>query len=277
MTKTLGAETNGPRPKRRSRPERGDKRMSLGEHLIELRKRLFIAGGAIALGAIGGFFLAPIFIDLIRIPVNMIAEERNAQMIYTTVTGSFDLRIQIAVTIAIVGTSPIWLYQIFAFLVPGLTRREKRYTFGFFFSAVPLFVAGVASGWWVFPHMVLVLTAFSDTQDATLLVARDYYDFVIKLVLAVGIAFVLPVFLVLLNFLGVMSAQTILKGWRVAILLIAVFCAIATPAADVLSMFLLAIPMVLLYFVAAGIAWLHDRGAARRLARLGDEPAVVDA
>jgi len=251
--------------------------MSLGEHLRELRKRLFFSAIAIVVAAVAGYFLAPFVIDALRVPINEIAEKRNATIVYTTVTGAFDLRIAISFTIAIVLASPVWLYQIFAFLVPGLTAKEKRYTFGFFFSAVPLFVAGVASGWWVFPHMVLVLTAFSDTQDATLLIARDYYDFVIKLVVAVGIAFVLPVFLVLLNFLGVMSAMTILKGWRVAILLIAVFCAIATPAADVLSMFLLAIPMVLLYFVAAGIAWWHDRIQARKLARLeqsAELPAV---
>ena len=82
--------------------------------------------------------------------------------------------------------------------------------------------------------------------------------------LAVGIAFVLPVFLVLLNFVGVLSAKTILKGWRIAILVICLFTAIATPAADVVSMFLLAIPMVILYFAAVGIATIHDRRAAKR-------------
>ena len=248
--------------------------MSLGEHLVELRKRLFIAGITIAVGAIGGFFLAPHVVAAIRIPIEMIAQERNATIMYTTVTGAFDLQLQIAITIAIVGTSPVWLYQIFAFLVPGLTGREKRYTFGFFFSAVPLFLAGAASGWFVFPHMVILLTGFASTEEATNLDARIYYDFVIKLVLAVGIAFVLPVFIVLLNFLGVISAVTIIKGWRIAILAIVVFCAIATPAADVASMFLLAIPMVLLYLVAAGIAWIHDRAAAKRLAAVDDELAV---
>ena len=90
----------------------------------------------------------------------------------------------------------------------------------------------------------------------------------IKLVLAIGIAFVLPVFLVLLNFVGVLSAAAILKGWRIAILVICLFTAIATPAADIISMFLLAIPMVLLYFTAALVAWIHDRGVARRAADL---------
>jgi sec-independent protein translocase protein TatC len=238
--------------------------MTLGEHLRELRKRLIISAAAILVTAVAGFFVADYVIDYLRGPINAIAEERNAQIIYTTVTGAFDLRIQIAVTIAIVAASPVWLYQIFAFLVPGLTKREKRYTFGFFFSAVPLFFAGATVGFLLFPHMVELLTSFSSSEDATYLDAKPYYDFVIKLTLAVGIGFVLPVFLVLLNFVGVLSARSIIKGWRVAVLVIVVFCAIATPAADVISMFLLAIPMTVLYFAAYLIAWLHDRRAAKQ-------------
>jgi sec-independent protein translocase protein TatC len=258
---------------REKRGRNAEGRMSLAQHLVELRKRLTIAAVAILLGAVGGFFLAPFVITGIRVPIEQIADGRNAELVYTAVTEAFDLRMQIAVTIGIILTSPVWLYQIFAFLVPGLTRREKKYTFGFFFSAVPLFLAGGAVGWLIFPHMVLLLTGFSTPEEATLLSARPYYDFVIKLVLAVGIAFVLPVFLVLLNFLGILSAISILKGWRVALLIIFVFCALATPAADILSMFLLAIPMIVLYLVAGLIAWIHDRGVARREATLTAELA----
>ncbi len=248
--------------------------MSLGEHLRELRKRLVISAIAILITAIGGFFLAPFVIDALRVPINQIAEQRNATIVYTTVTGAFDLRIAISFTIAIVAASPVWLYQLFAFLVPGLTSKEKRYTFGFFFSAVPLFFLGAAAGWFVFPHMVALLTSFSAQEDATYLDARIYYDFVIKLVLAIGIAFVLPVFLVLLNFVGVLSAASIIKGWRVAVLVITLFTAMATPAADVVSMILLAVPMVLLYFAAWAVAWMHDRRVARRAAQLEESLAA---
>ena len=254
--------------------------MSLGQHLVELRKRLTIGGIAILLASVGGFFLSEWAIKFLLIPIAELADDRKIVFSYTTLTEQFDLRFQISVVIGILLSSPIWLYQIFAFFVPGLTRREKRYTFGFFFSAVPLFLGGAVVGFMIFPHMVALLTSFNtEALAVTNLSARPYYDFVIKLVLACGVAFVLPVFLVLLNFLGVMSAEAILKGWRVAILVIAIFCAIATPAADVLSMFLLAIPMVLLYFVAAGIAWLHDRRAARKLAKMAvdDDAAAVDA
>lgn len=259
-----------------ARQERGrdrEARMSLAEHLIELRKRLTISAVVILLGAIGGFFLAPAVISGIRAPINEIAEQRNAQIVYTGVTESFDLRFLIAMTIGIIITSPVWLYQIFAFLVPGLTKREKKYTFGFFFSAVPLFLAGGTMGWLLFPHISLLLTSFSDTRDATLLSARPLYDFVAKLVLAVGVAFVLPVFLVLLNFIGIMSARTILKGWRIALLIIFIFCALVTPSADIVSMFLLAIPMTLLYLAAGAVAWVRDRAVARRDAALAAELA----
>jgi sec-independent protein translocase protein TatC len=120
---------------------------------------------------------------------------------------------------------------------------------------------------------VRLMTGFAPLEDTTFLQAKTYLDFTLKLILAIGVAFVLPVFLVLLNFAGVMSAAAILKGWRVAILLIAVFTALATPAADVVSMFMLMAPMIVLYFTAWGIAWLHDRRATKRTAALDAELA----
>lgn len=271
---------------------KGDQRMSLGDHLRELRKRLFISAIAIIVAAVVAFVnwgwvaellglpfklssLTGFVQNGMRVPITQLAENHNATISYTTVSSSFDLTVQIGLTIAILIASPVWLFQIFAFLVPGLTGKEKRYTFGFFFSAVPLFLAGGLVGWLLFPHMVELLASFTPSEDAILLDARYYYDFIIKLVLAVGVGFVLPVFLVLLNFVGVLSAKAILKGWRVAILVITLFCAIATPAVDVASMFLLAIPMVALYFAAVLVATIHDRAAARRLARIESESLPV--
>jgi sec-independent protein translocase protein TatC len=243
-----------------------EKRMSLGAHLVELRKRLFISGIAILVGAVAGWFLSDYVWDALREPVRQIAEAqaRDAEISYPTITGAFDLRLQIAFTLGIVISSPVWLYQIFAFLVPGLTKKEKRYTFGFFFTAIPLFFAGCAAGWFVLPNIVELMTGFVPSEDVSFLDAKIYFDFVLKLVLAIGIAFVVPVFIVLLNFAGVISAASIIKSWRVAILVITLFTAIATPSADVVSMFMLAIPMIGLYFAAWAIAHLHDRRVAKR-------------
>lgn len=252
-------------------------RMTLGDHLLELRKRLYIAAAAILVGMIGGWFVADLLLDLLRVPIYAIAEAQNrvATLNYDGISSAFDLKLQIALTIGIVASSPIWLYQIWVFFMPGLTRREVKYTLGFFLSAVPLFLLGCWAGWTVFPHIVELMTSFAPSQDSAIITAKTYFDFVLKLVLVVGVAFVLPVFLVLLNFAGVISAKSILKSWRVAILLIILFTAIATPAADILSMFMLAIPMVVLYFTAAGIAWLHDRRKAKKAKLVLDDPDVA--
>ncbi|TFC88838.1 twin-arginine translocase subunit TatC [Cryobacterium sinapicolor] len=250
--------------------------MSLGQHLLELRKRLFLAAAGILVGAIVGWFLSDFVWDALREPIYAIieAQDRKAQLNYPDITSAFDLKLKIAFYVGLVVSSPVWLYQIFAFLVPGLTRVEKQYTFGFLFTAIPLFLAGCAAGWFVLPNIVGLMTGFAPKEDAALIVAQSYLDFVLKLMIAIGVAFVLPVFIVLLNLAGVISAQSIIKSWRIAVLLITLFTAIATPAADVISMFLLAIPMVVLYFAAYGIAYLHDRRAARRARALEQELAL---
>lgn len=112
--------------------------MTLGQHLVELRKRLFRSALAIILCSVGGWFVADFIWNALREPIKAIAKAHNAVLNYTDLTAAFDLKIQIAFTVGIVVSSPIWLYQIFAFLVPGLTKREKRYTFGFFFGRTAL-------------------------------------------------------------------------------------------------------------------------------------------
>ncbi|MCS5731299.1 twin-arginine translocase subunit TatC [Herbiconiux moechotypicola] len=250
--------------------------MSLGAHLVELRKRLFIAALGLLVGMIAGFVISDFVLSALTQPIAELAAQqgREASLNFTDVSSAFDLRIQIAFTVGVVISSPVWLYQIFAFVMPGLKKNEKRFALGFVLAAVPLFLAGCVAGWMVLPHMVTLLTGFAPEGTTALLTARAYYDFVLKLVLAIGVAFVLPVFLVILNFAGVLSAVTILKSWRIAILAITLFTAIATPAADVMSMFLLAIPMLVLYFGAAGIAFLHDRRKRRSAERLDLELAV---
>ena len=240
--------------------------MSLGEHLIELRKRLFISAIAIVVGLIAGWFLSDFVWDALRVPIQQIAVEqgREANINYGDITSAFDLKLQIAFFISILIASPVWLYQVWAFLAPGLTGKERRYGVGFILAAVPLFLLGAYAGWLVLPNIVRLMTSFAPAEDAAFIAARSYLDFTMKLMLVVGIAFVLPVLIVLLNFVGVLSAKAIIKGWRVAVLVIVLFTAIATPAADVVSMFVLAIPMILLYFAAAFVAYLNDRRVLKR-------------
>jgi sec-independent protein translocase protein TatC len=275
---------------RKSNPER---RMSLGAHLIELRKRLTRAAFAVLGGTIIGWMiydlgwlgdlLDPVMPGAAELlegqgtwaalsgPVFTIADQLGVDsekitLNFGTLTGALDIQFQISLVVGIILSSPVWLYQIFAFFVPGLTAKEKRYTFGFFFSAVPLFLLGCAAGWMVLPRIVEFMFRFVPPGASQLYDTKTYVDFILKLLLATGVAFVMPVFLVLLNFASVLQGKTILKGWRWAVLIIIVFTAMATPAADPISMLLLALPMVLLYFLAVGVALWHDRAVARRRA-----------
>jgi sec-independent protein translocase protein TatC len=247
--------------------------MPLVAHLLELRRRLVVCALAVAVGAVVGWALSGAVLDALRAPVAAMAadQHRVAQLNYDGVTAAFDLRFHIAVAGGILLASPVWLYQAWAFLVPALTRKERRYGVGFFASAVPMFLAGCATGWVLVPHMVALLGGFAPGGDTTFLRANDYFDFVVKLVVAVGIAFVLPVFVVLLNMVGVLSAAAIWRSWRLAVLAILLFTAIVTPSADVVSMFLLALPMLALYVAAGLVATVHDRRAARIAAAIERE------
>lgn len=242
--------------------------MTLIEHLREARTRLFRILLALLVGAAAGYLLSDQILEVLRTPIEALALSRNASLNYDSISAAFDLKLRIALFAGAALSSPVWLHQVFAFFLPGLTRREKNYTLGFFVAAVPLFVVGCVTGFLLFPHVVELLAGIASTDDSTVLVASYYVDFVMKLVLAVGVAFVLPVFVVLLNAVGVLPGRSVVSSWRIVILGILVFSAIATPSADIATMFLLAVPMAGLFAAAALIAVLHDRVAAKRRARL---------
>jgi sec-independent protein translocase protein TatC len=243
--------------------------MPIASHLSELRRGLFISALAILIGGVIGWFVSESVWAFLSAPIHAFAQEngRTAAINFDTITGAFDLRMQLAIQLGLILSAPVWLFQIFAFVVPGLTRAETRAGVVFVALSVPLFLSGALAGVWVLPHIVELMAGFAPSESATLVTAGGYYDFVLKLVLAVGIAFVLPAFLVLLNRVGVVSGRAILRSWRIAILAICGFTAIATPAADVFSMLLLAAPMVCLYFGAAGASIVHDRRLEQRRAK----------
>jgi len=250
--------------------------MSLGAHLIELRRRLVIAGIALVVGMIAAFFVTDPIIHLLNLPIEEIAARRNEKvegtvltaLNFNTVTSGFDLRMRIAFAIGLLASAPVWLWQLWAFVMPGLTRKEIRYTWSFMGAAIPLFFGGCAVGFFIIPHVIELMSTFFPDSAANLLTYDTYYDFVFKFFIVLGCAFVLPVFLVALNVAGVMSGRAILRGWRVAVLVSAVFAALATPAADVTSMLLLMGIMIVLYFAAATVSLLFDRRRRKRDAHL---------
>ena len=245
--------------------------MSLGEHLVDLRRRLFISAAGVLIGAVAGYFASDFVWAALSAPLETVAQSnhRLAEINYTSISEAFDTKMSISIWVGVIASSPIWLWQLWAYVTPALVRREKLITIGFLAAAIPLFLAGCAVGWWLFPNVVSVMTAFAPEGTTTLLTARYYLDFSVKFIIAIGAGFVMPVFLVLLNFAGVLSAKAILTGWHWAVVLITVFTGIVTPGADAFSMILLAIPIIALYFLAALIAVITDRRRAKRLAAEG--------
>lgn len=241
-------------------------------HLIELRKRLTWSAAFVLIGAVVGWFLFEPVFALLQAPVLQLAREENlnATVNFGTVIGAFDLRMQVSIFLGVFISSPIWLYQLWAFITPALKRREKKFTLIFLFSAVPLFLAGCAFAWISFPTFVRTLLGFTPEGSANVINANEYVLFALRILLVFGITFVMPVVLVLLNFIGVLSAKSIIKSWRVAIVIIALVAALATPTADPMSMLLVMLPLILFYFAAALIAWLHDRVKNRRLTAIED-------
>ncbi|MFJ4158998.1 twin-arginine translocase subunit TatC [Microbacterium testaceum] len=238
--------------------------MPLLSHLSELRKRVTISALAIVVAGIAGFALSDAVIAAAADPLAHVEGPSLTSLNFTRIGEAFDLRFKIALAIGIVLDAPVWLYQVWAFLVPGLTRRERRIGVTFVGTAVPLFLGGVVFGWLVVPQIVQLLAGFAPSGSTTMLTASQYFDFLLKLVVGVGVAFVSPLAVVALNAVGVLSAASIVRGWRVALIVIVIFSATVTPPSDLMSMLIIALPLCALYVGSALWAWAHDHRAARR-------------
>lgn len=248
-------------------------KMSLGGHLKELRKRLFWSAIFIFAGTIAGWFLFEPVFQILQKPVVDLANSRgvNATLNIGTVAGAFDLQLQVSIFLGVMLSSPIWIYNLWAFVTPGLKKRERRFTLGFVFSALPLFLTGCWLAWISLPGFVATLIGFTPQGTANVINANEYILFTIRILLVFGLAFVLPVVLVMLNLAGLITAQGILKSWRFAVFIIALIAALATPTADPMSMFLVMIPLIALYFIAAAITYLNDKRRAKKAAKLDEE------
>jgi sec-independent protein translocase protein TatC len=256
-------------------------KMSLSGHLKELRNRLFWSAIFLLAGSIAGWFMFDTVFAELQKPIVALANEpgSNATINFPTVVSAFDVRLQVSIFLGVLMSSPVWLFNIWSFITPGLKKKERKYTIWFVVVAVPLFLAGTALAWSSLPTFVQVLVGFTPAGSANVINASEYILFTIRILLVFGIAFVLPVVLVLLNFAGVITAQNILKSWRMAIFVSAVIGAIATPVAEPMAMFLLMVPLLILYFVAAGVATLHDKRLERKSAAVDlelENPQAID-
>ncbi|GAB2673272.1 twin-arginine translocase subunit TatC [Thalassiella azotivora] len=264
-------------PRRRANP---DGRMPLREHLRELRNRSFKAALGLLAGAVAGWFLYDPVLEALTAPLEQLARESERQVSpnFSSVAQAFDLKVKIAVFIGVLVSAPVWIYQLWAFITPGLTRRERRYALAFVASAVPLFLAGSWLAFQFLPNAVRFLVGFTPEGFSNVIDAQVYLGFVMRIILAFGLSFLVPVVLVALNFVGLVTARSMVRAWRWVVVVAFTFAAMATPTPDVLSMFVLALPLLGLFALAIGVAALNDRRRARRtedFSDLDDDTASV--
>lgn len=248
--------------------------MPVMDHLRELRRRVVWALVFIALGAVLGWYLYDATIHLLERPYCHIDYRRrfpgndpkHCNLIYTNVLDGFTTRLKVAVISGAIFTAPLWLYQVWAFITPGLRKNERKYTIAFILLSTVLFLAGVTLAFLVLSKGLSVLVSAAGAGTQALLTVNSYLSFVTLMLVIFGAAFELPLLVVMANLAGVLPAKLLKKSQRLAIFLIFLFAAVATPSTDPFTMCAMAIPMVLLFEGAVGFAVVHDRRKARRLA-----------
>lgn len=268
-TQGRGQTESEPAQKSRRDPEG---RMSLGEHLVELRNRLMISAITVLLLSILGWFLFPWVFDAVKAPIEAASEDSELQAMinFQGVGQGLNVKLQMAAYIGLILSSPMIIVQIWLFVMPGLHKNERKYAIGFFGSAIPLFFLGCVAGYWAVNQLVPVLMSFTPTEGSTsqIIPYSDYLTLLIKTMLAFGVAFVMPVVMVLLNFMGLISGKAMLKAWRWIIFLSFAFTAVMVPTPEPITLIAMSAAIASLFFGAIVIALIHDR---RKASRSGDE------
>jgi sec-independent protein translocase protein TatC len=253
----------------------GPAAMPLSDHLRELRSRLVKSGIAVLVGMVIGWVYYPELFEWLSAPFmgavdQARAEGRDVTLALTGVADPFVLQIQIAAVAGIVLSAPVWLYQLWRFVTPGLHGNERRWAIGFAAAATPLFLCGVMLAYTVLPYGLEILLGFTPENVENIVSVDRYLSFFLRTILVFGIGFLVPVLLVLLNFAGVLPGRTLLGWWRWIVIGVLVFAAVATPTGDPINLMLLAGPIMVLVAIAVGVALLNDRRRARRRRRAGE-------
>jgi sec-independent protein translocase protein TatC len=251
--------------------------MALSDHMRELRARLLKSAVVVLLGLIVSLFFFDEIFQLVLTPYNdarqALGEDVRTEATIAGVGGPLMLQLKLCGLVGLVATSPFWLYQIWAFILPGLHSRERKWTRVFAAVAGPLFMAGVVLGYLTLPKGLEILIGFTQEDLTNLVEFGDYLTFLIRTLLVFGIAFEIPVFVILLNMVGMLSGASLGAHRPWIVLGTFVFAAVATPSTDPFSMLFLAIPMIILFFVSEVICRILDRRRRDRneLAAVGDD------
>ncbi|WUI03164.1 twin-arginine translocase subunit TatC [Spirillospora sp. NBC_00431] len=257
-----------------------DGRMPLMEHLRELRNRLIKAILALLIGAVIGWLLFGPVWDALKQPYCSLPASRDlngrCSLVVSGPFSAFFLRLKMAFILGMVISSPVWLYQIWAFVAPGLYRKERRWTYTFMAAAIPLFLLGVALAYITVDKGLALLLGFVPEDVAALITVDQYLGYVLAMLLIFGLTFELPLFVVMLNMIGVLTHDRIRKSRKLLVFGVFVFAAVATPSQDPFTMLALALPTIVLFEVAELLAFINDRRKGRRsdpYAELADDEA----
>ncbi|MFE7107169.1 twin-arginine translocase subunit TatC [Streptomyces sp. NPDC057575] len=265
-------------------------RMPLLDHLRELRDRLMKSVLAIVIAVIAAAFFQKEIFEFLMKPildsvgckngaVTMINGRPCAEMTTNGLLSPFTIALKVSLMTGVLAATPVWLYQLWAFVAPGLHKHEKRHAVSFVAAGVPLFLAGAYLAYAILPQTAQIMLGFTPDNVKNLLPLDDFLDLITRMVVVFGLAFELPLLLVLLNITGVLSGARMLRWWRGMIVGLTAFAAIATPGGDPISMLLLSGPLAVLYFIAVGFSLLNDKRRQRSNPDAGlddDEASELD-
>ncbi|WP_248963136.1 twin-arginine translocase subunit TatC [Sphaerisporangium perillae] len=241
-----------------------DGRMSLMDHLRELRNRLVKAILGLTLGTVVGFVFFDRIWDFLvgpycRLPAAYKLKAGECTLVQQSVFEGFMVNLQVALMFGAVVAAPIWLYQVWAFVTPGLYRNERRYSLSFIALAAPLFAAGAALAYVTMDKGLSLLFGFAPDNVIQLISMDQYVGFMMAMLVIFGLSFEIPLLMVFLNMIGVLPFRLVSKHQRMVIFLMFVFAAVATPSQDPITMLALALPMVGMFLLAEVFMYFHDR------------------
>ncbi len=265
----LTGGVRGPSGRSQRRKGNPEAAMPLREHLRELRSRLVRSLVAILVGMAVAWLSYDDIFAIIRAPFDDVvaaasAEGRDMTLAFTGVADPFVMQLKVSGVAGILLASPVWLYQLWRFVTPGLHRHERRWALGFVLVATPMFLAGAAVAYTFLPRGLEILLGFTPQNIENIISVDRYLSFFLRMMVVFGIGFLLPLLVVGMNVAGVLTARRLWSWWRWIVLAVFLFAAMATPTGDPFNLALLAVPMLLLMLVAGGACWLNDRRRARR-------------
>jgi sec-independent protein translocase protein TatC len=241
--------------------------MTLVEHLGELRQRLAKALVALAIGVVVGYAVFPYVIDLLIAPYcDAVASLRpggRCSLVALRPLEPFSVRMKTSVVIGLFVGGPVIFYQLWRFITPGLTSRERRYALPFVIMSQVMFTVGIVFAYTIIPYAIEVLLGFGGERIDPFVSANEYLSFFLTMSVAFGLVFELPLVLIFLSLAGITTAASLRRSRRYAIVGIVVLAAFVTPTTDAVTLFLLAGPMLLFYEASIVVAWFIERRRRR--------------